>query len=98
MHPSALRKFADELMALLSNADQGEVPDPLPGMPEPEVRDRTKRLRDHFNALAVSHQLAPEVLARRRWLESLARHPERMPEPFTGWRAEVIGDSLGGVL
>ncbi|MFN3712817.1 MAG: ribonuclease D [Alcanivoracaceae bacterium] len=98
MHPSALRKFADELLSVLAGADQGDIPDPLPGMPEPLVRDRTKRLRDHFNALASSHQLAPEVLARRRWLESLARHPEQMPEPFTGWRAEVIGDSLGGLL
>ena len=65
---------------------------------EPLVRERIKRLRDHFNKLAQSNQLAPEVLARRRWIEALARDPERLPEPFTGWRAGLIGSSLGELM
>jgi ribonuclease D len=98
MHPSALRRFADDLLQVLAAAERGEIPPALPGLPEPAVRDRIKRLRDHFNHLATVNQLAPEVLARRRWIESLARHPERMPEPFTGWRADLIGPSLGDLL
>ena len=98
MHPSALRRFADALLEVLGQAEQGEIPDALPGMPEPLVRERIKRLRDHFNKLAVSHELAPEVLARRRWIEALARDPETLPEPFTGWRASLIGSSLGELM
>jgi ribonuclease D len=98
MHPSALRRFGDALMEVLGQAERGDIPEPLPGMPEPLVRERIKRLRDHFNTLAVTHQLAPEVLARRRWIESLARDPERLPEPFTGWRAGLIGSSLGELM
>lgn len=98
MHPSALRRFADELLALLGSAEQGEIPPALPGLPEPAVRDRIKRLRDGLAAIARDHQLAPEVLARRRWIEALARQPEQMPEPFNGWRAELIGQRLGELL
>ena len=98
MHPSALRRFADDLLRVLADAEHGDIPPPLPGMPEPAVRDRIKRLRDHFSALAGQHQLAPEVLARRRWIEALARDPEQMPEPFTGWRATIIGDGLGELM
>lgn len=98
MHPSALRRFAEPLLALLAEADQGDIPPPLPGMPEAEVKQRSARLRKHFAALAEQHQLAPEVLARRRWLETLARDPQQLPEVFAGWRSEVIGDSLAEVL
>lgn len=98
LHPSALRRFADELLALLSEADQGDIPEALPGIPEPALRERIKRLRDYFSKLAASHELAPEVLARRRWVEALARNPETMPEPFSGWRAELIGSDLGALL
>lgn len=98
MHPSALRRFADDLLQVLAEAEHGDIPPALPGMPEPAVRDRIKRLRDHFSTLAGQHQLAPEVLARRRWIEALARDPEQMPEPFTGWRATIIGDGLGALM
>lgn len=98
MHPSTLRRFADALLALLAEADQGDIPPPLPGMPEPQVKQRSARLRQHFAALAEQYQLAPEVLARRRWLEALARDPEQLPAVFSGWRSEIIGDSLDGVL
>jgi ribonuclease D len=98
MHPSALRRFADELLTVLASADQGDIPDPLPGMPEPAVRDRIKRLRDHLGKLAAAHELAPEVLARRRWIESYARDPEVLPEAFSGWRASIIGNTLGELV
>jgi ribonuclease D len=98
LHPSALRRFADELLAVLREADQGDIPEALPGAPEPALRARIKRLREYFNKLAASHELAPEVLARRRWIEALARNPESMPEPFSGWRAELIGTDLGDWL
>ncbi|PKM22747.1 MAG: ribonuclease D [Gammaproteobacteria bacterium HGW-Gammaproteobacteria-14] len=92
LHPSALRRFGSELLAVLATAEQGEIPDPLPGMPEPALRDRIKRLRTGFASIAAEHGLAPEVLCRRRWLEALARDPDMMPEPLTGWRAALIGD------
>lgn len=98
MHPSALRRFADEMLAVLASAEQGEIPPSLPGLPEPAVRDRIKRLRDGLASIAQEHQLAPEVLARRRWIEALARHPEQMPEAFTGWRGQLIGQRLGELL
>lgn len=98
MHPSALRRFADDLLRVLAEAEGGDIPPALPGVPEPVIRDRIKRLRDHFTGLASKHQLAPEVLARRRWIEALARDPDQMPEPFTGWRASIIGDGLGDLM
>jgi ribonuclease D len=98
MHPSALRRFGDALLEVLGQAERGDIPEPLPGPPEPHIRERIKRLRDHFGKLAVHHQLAPEVLARRRWIEALARNPERLPEPFAGWRADLIGSTLGDLM
>jgi len=85
MHPSALRRFADDLLRVLAEAEGGDIPPALPGMPEPAIRDRIKRLRDHFSALASKHQLAPEVLARRRGSEALANSEGRKVVYSIGW-------------
>src|SRR5690606_18306148 len=79
LHPSFVRKHGEAMLAVLDGAQQGDIPEALPGMPDPTERALHKRLRDKVNSIAAALEVTPEVLARRRWLESLARHPERIP-------------------
>jgi len=94
LHPSFLRKHGDALLAVLDVVQQGEIPEPLPGMPDPSERALHKRLRDKVNSIATALEVTPEILARRRWLEALARNPERIPEPMTGWRRSLVAEPL----
>lgn len=98
LHPSFVRRHAEAVLGCLAEMADGPVPPPLPGPPEPAARDCLKRLRDQLNQLAASLQLSPEVLARRRWLESLVREPDNLPEPLTGWRHELVALPLLKVL
>lgn len=98
LHPSALRRHGETLLALLAQAEEGPEPAPLPGPPEPALRDLVKRLRARTAEIAAALELTPEVLMRRKWLEALVRHPDDLPEPLLGWRRDVITRPLLEVL
>ena len=49
-----------------------------------------KILRKRVGEIAESMNMKPDVLMRRRWLESLIRHPDQVPEPLTGWRHDIV--------
>lgn len=98
LHPSAIRRHGETLLALLAEASDGPEPPPLPGPPEPELRDLVKRLRKRVGDIAEGLSLTPEVLMRRKWLEALVRDPENPPPPLLGWRLDVVTRPLLEVL
>lgn len=93
-HPSFVRKYGDQLMEQLALASQREAPAALPGMPDPAQRALHKRLRACVAGIAESLSITPEILARRRWIEALARDPADIPEAMRGWRRELVVEPL----
>lgn len=98
LHPSLVRRDGDTILELLARAGQGEAPAPLPGAPDAAERAAVKRLRQRAAEIAGSLGVTPEIIARRRWLESMVRHPDTVPAPMTGWRHDVVYLPLKEVL
>lgn len=94
LHPALVRRDGDNLLGLIRESRHQEAPAPLPGPPDAEERKLVKRLRARVAEIAGELGLEPEVLMRRRWLESLVRHPERLPAALSGWRQELVARPL----
>ena len=94
LHPSFIRKHAEEALAQIEAAQNDDIPDALPGMPDPAQRDMHKRLRKRVGEIAESLDVTPEILARRRWLEALTRNQEKNPDAMTGWRLKLVAEPL----
>lgn len=106
MTPRQVRKYADDIMFLQSEA--GLVPDR--DCPEKVVRDdapvssaKLKKLRQVVEARAKALSVAPELLIKRRHLEKLLRSEDgrgqyHLPDELAGWREEAIGADLLGAL
>ncbi|HZF10870.1 MAG TPA: ribonuclease D [Thermoanaerobaculia bacterium] len=79
---------------------ESALPPPLERLPfTPAVRQLEDRLRQLVAERATALEIPPEVLASRRNLGSLLRSalvdPEpRLPRELSGWRREVIGETL----
>ncbi|HAB05488.1 MAG TPA: ribonuclease D, partial [Alcanivorax sp.] len=98
LHPRAIRRDGDALLALIEQAAKAEPPAPLPGPLDPEQRGTVKALRERVGRIAEELSLKPDVLVRRRWLEALVRDPDALPEPLTGWREELVARPLREML
>lgn len=98
LHPSAVRRSGEALLQMINSADVTTAPPPLPGPPDNAQKRRVKRLRARVNQLAEALALGPEVLARRRWLEQLAREPDRPVAPLMGWRRSLVLEPLLEVI
>ena len=94
LHPAMIRRDGEALLARIQAADFDHPPPAPAGPPDRAQRTLIKRLREEVGAKARALGLEPEVLMRRRWLEALARDPETIPEPLTGWRRELITEPL----
>ena len=94
LHPKAIRRDGEEILALMVQAAAATPPAPLPGPLEPAQRQQVKALRERVGEIAAQLNLKPDVLVRRRWLEALVRDPSRLPEPLTGWRHELVARPL----
>ncbi|MCG8394664.1 MAG: ribonuclease D [Pseudomonadales bacterium] len=94
LHPKVIRRDGDAILALLEEGRRATPPDPLPGPPDARQKKLAKTLRGKVVGIAEAMNMKPDVLMRRRWLESLIRHPERVPEPLTGWRYDVVTKPL----
>lgn len=88
--------------AVLAVIEEARMPPslPLPSQrprPDPELQARVKRLGSTVQELARALSLAPELLATRRALETIARgQPVR--DALPGWRGAVLGDALAAAL
>ncbi|ERP92869.1 ribonuclease D [Alcanivorax sp. P2S70] len=94
LHPKCIRRDGEALLALLEEGRTVTPPPPLPGPPDAREKKLAKTLRGKVGQVAEQVGLKPDVLMRRRWLEALIRHPERVPEPLTGWREDIITKPL----
>jgi ribonuclease D len=61
--------------------------------PDPELQARVKRLSSVVQEQARTLTLAPELLATRRDLESIARGAH-VGDVLGGWRSAVLGQAL----
>jgi ribonuclease D len=84
--------------AIMQVIEESTLPAQLPPLaqrprPDPELLARVKRLGAVVQKRAGELQIAAEILATRRELESIARG-ETSAEVLSGWRREVVGESL----
>lgn len=99
---SGIRQFGTHLIQLAQDVPQDLVYPPLADPLSKVENEHLKKLRAVTEQIATSHQLPPELLVRKMELEQLVRQyflqrdPAGiiMPERFTGWRQQVIGQPL----
>lgn len=82
-----------------STASNTSLPPPLPS----NQRNMLKKLRELVVARAEELGIAPELLARKRWItdllqNSLAGTENTWPESLRGWRQEILEPDFSAVL
>ncbi len=106
MSPRQVRKFGDDLLFLAQEARHLPV-DQYPALLKKDaVKVNSKLLgllRQAVQSRAEELSVSPELLTKRRHLESLIRSADRtgnyaLPESLLGWREEAIGLHLLEVL
>jgi len=99
MPEGVVKHSGEEILALIDAARIDHPPPPLPRRerPDPQVVARTKRLSQILQGIAQELDIAPEVLATRRDLESIARGSETT-SVLKGWRADLLAEALGKAL
>lgn len=105
MTPRQVRKYGDEVLFLLSEArlvPEHDFPTPQEDTSTSGRNEQLKRLRKVVETRAEQLNVAPELLAKRRHLEELVRSEDggnyELPDPFTGWRRDAIGEHLLAAL
>lgn len=106
MHPRTVRQDGETLLALIAEAaatpaDSWPAPlaEPLPL----EVSATLKKLRAVGQQEATQLDIAPELMLRKKVLESLLKSgypdgPYELPDSLRGWRRERLGQALLDVL
>lgn len=97
--PNLVKHCADELLALVRDADIANPAPPLPKRerPDPALGAAVKRLAQIAQDAAQELQVATEVLVTRRDLEKLASGDLRVAS-LSGWRRAVVGEKLLAAL
>ncbi len=97
------RRHGDRLVAIVREAEElaeDSLPPLSPRRPRiPRYKERMRALQEKVAEVAQHMELAPEILAQRRMLESLLHgfaeeSSDELPSGLRGWRAEVIGRPL----
>jgi len=104
LDPSAARRHAKELLALIAAADA--LPDDaLPAAPDPPLTAADSRTLKELKAIGAERaralDIAEELLSRRRDLERCLRSVRtagRLPDNFQGWRRALVGDAFAAKL
>ncbi len=102
MHSSQVRKYADDLLFLQSEAakvPEADCPDLMPRTDAPVNNKKFKRLKEVVAQRARTLEIAPELLIKRRHLEQLIRSADHegrysLPRDLAGWREQAIGQDL----
>ncbi|BBI62846.1 hypothetical protein HSBAA_41520 [Vreelandella sulfidaeris] len=82
------------------HCDEATLPSPWPDPMHPSFKSRFKALKKAVTAKASDLGVAPEMLMRRRDIETLVMQ-DLAGEPFswpTGWRGECLNDALAQAL
>jgi ribonuclease D len=105
MPPAALRRYGDELLALV--ADQVDIPDsnlpdPLPRPLDGRQRELVKKLKSRVREIGAELQVAPEALLQSGDYEILVRQADgeraALPLHWRGWRRDCVIEPLKKVL
>lgn len=102
MHPRTVRQDGELILRLIAEAaalPPGEWPEPLPEPLPPEASGLLKKLRAVGQREAERLDMAPELMLRKKTLESLLKSgfpagPYRLPDSLRGWRRELMGPAL----
>jgi ribonuclease D len=101
----ALRRYGDELLALLERQRQQPpeaLPAPLPGPLDAGERQQLRRLKAAAREIARRLAMAPEALLQSRDYETLLREasgePVAVPRHWLGWRREQVVEPLRRLL
>lgn len=95
MTPGFVERSGGHILRMIEEADlPSQLPPPATRpRPDPELTARTRELSTILQRRATELGLAPEVLATRRELESIARGESTAPV-LQGWRREAVGTEL----
>lgn len=106
MHPRTVRQDGETLLALIAEAAALPAESWPAALSEPlplEAAATLKKLRAVGQREAAQLDIAPELMLRKKVLESLLKTgypdgPYRLPESLRGWRRERLGQALLDVL
>lgn len=102
MHPRTIRQDGETLLALIRDAAATPASQWPEALPEPlplEASSALKKLRAVGQREAERLGIAPELMLRKKVLESLLKSgfpngPYRLPDSLKGWRREKMGQAL----
>jgi len=102
MHPRTVRQDGEFLLDLIKRTGSLGPDQWPPAVPEPlpmEAAALVKRLRALGQAEAERLNVAPELMLRKKTLESLLKSgfpngPYQLPDSLRGWRRELMGQAL----
>ncbi|MBP5116932.1 ribonuclease D [Pseudomonas protegens] len=102
MHPRTVRQDGEFLLDLIKRTASVGPDQWPPAVPEPlpiEAAALLKRLKAVGQAQAERLGIAPEVMLRKKTLESLLKSgfpngPYQLPDSLRGWRRELMGQAL----
>ncbi|OHV10257.1 ribonuclease D [Kushneria phosphatilytica] len=105
IRPTMIKRDGDALLAAVRQArelEEPSLPEPLPSPISSDWKKRMKALKRVVQAHAEQLSLAPELLARRRELESwvmadMAGHAVAAPES-DDWRGHLLNEELRAAL
>lgn len=107
LHPKEIRRSGESLIDIARSAfalPEDQLPAPLP---DPQsLREHAgllSRLKNAVQTKAAELEVAPELLAQNRILESLVRRAKldgapSLPPELEGWRKHVIGEELLSIV
>ncbi len=93
--PAAQRRYGKEL--LQAHAESHSRPMPIDPPLTPAEGKLLRRLREVAVGAAEQAKMAAELIARKRDLEALYRHyreSRQLDSLYSGWRREIVGESL----
>lgn len=102
MHPRTVRHHGNDILELIRQGQEvppsewpQRLPEPLPA----DANRLLKALRKVGQRQAERLGIAPEIVLRKKTIEALVRTgypsgPYCLPDEFTGWRRELMGEEL----
>ena len=102
LRPSDVRRHGPALLRHVLKALElpaADLPQPTPAFDKRPYRGHVEQLRSRVRQVAEELSLPPEIVAKRKTIESLVRRvvtgkEPKLPRELRGWRREVIGDRL----
>jgi ribonuclease D len=96
LHPKALQRHGESLVAIVDRVVRQGLNAETPDILKPEHRKLMKDMRKLVQNKATELSVDPALLASRRELESLIllTGGKPIPERFLGWRKSIITDEL----